>query len=1710
MSKTPTPSMNELHLELKGLVRWKKFATHLRMMEQSDLDKIKKDNHNSAEQRLAVFGTWLHKCTNASWEDVVSALEKINENILAEHLRMKHCPASSFLPPSSHSQSPPFSTSSDHLPSTRSDPSSHSSTRSDPSSHSSTRFDHLSHSSTRSDRHKHSSIKSYRYNHSSTRPNHHSCSRTKSGSSSCSTTRSDPSNHPRTRSDPSSHSSNRSDPLNHSSTRSDCHKHSSIKSYRYNRSITRSDLSTYSLTKSDYSSHSSTRSDPSSHSSTRFDPSNHSSTRFDPSNHSSTRFDPSSHSSTRFDPSRNSSTRFDPSSHSSTRSDPSCHSSTRFNPSCHSSTRFDPSSPSSTRFDLSSHSSTRCDPSIHSPIRYDHHSLDLQPSKLTNCELDTELNTLVQWERFGLHLPGIKVKDLQIIQSDNPTNVVKQKLALFETWLVRYPSASWDDVVLALERIGEIYLAEQIKMKYTCEDRHTIGTEVYTSLSSEEIVFRELSDLHNTFTKLARDFRNGINKLVEPPNEHVLQEIISFIKDLQLYEIEGLNEVKTINGFIDKIRDHYDFLNCDLLQQIATEYLENLLPRIQTYTQNVKKLKHSIPVKCLKCDLQQFVTESNVSRKYMIAIVKLQEVWEKPDIQRLEKLIASLFPGYNPKWFTVKAGSICCMFLIPKSKAKSYISSSSEKLQLMRLTGIFGLQIGITHVIRDDENESFTFDSALLEASQCGNDEAVQFLLYMGVNINHSNSEGKTALMLACEAGHEEVVQTLVSAGASVNDQDSAGQTALMLASGNLVVLYCLLLAKANPDLQRKDGNTALHNACYKGQSTIVRLLLSFSATFVIANIKGDTAFLASIRGNNTEILKLMLNSIPHSPFIVSLGVVYACRLGHSAVFNLFAKQLEYTPQVIDLIISCAEGDVGSAIQHIMEFNIDPNTTLISGITPLMIASSCGHVDVINSLIQAKADVNSKDEDGYTPLAYAITGSKSLTAVQRLLESGANPNILLGGISIIEKAKEETGTEEIVNLLLKYSALQFNNDHEQLAEKIKESINDQIKVKQQTLLQVAEKIETDFPVTGLTKAQNVHELFNKLQPYYSFLSCDILVDITREFIGGEIEKELEGYLVMMRKFQKSVKIKQLKEVMSLVPIQDNTFDTCDVNIKLNGEWEEGTLENLQQLLKHMFHNKQHLLNHMTVDERDSLCITFTIPTSQSDGIADEVKKRKQFIECVGVSRVCVWDVDVSTMEDSKFSFSSGLLKAAETGSNKAVQFLVEIGVNIDDVDSKNYIGKPDKRDTCNSGLTALCLASKGGHSKVVQILLKEGADPKIQTKDGWTALMYASQNGHSKVVQILLKGGADPNIQQDGRTALMIGSHNGHTKVVQMLLKGGADTNIQQEDEWTALMIGSHIGHSKVVQILLKGGADPNIQKENGRTALIYASHNGHFEVVQILLEGGADPNIQKENGWTALMYASQNGHSEAVQILLKGGADPNIQQEDGWTALMYASQNGHSEVVQILLEGGADPDIQKKRGLSALMSASRNGHSEVVQILLEGNADPNIQKKSGLSSLMYASRNSHFKMVKILLKGGSDPNIQKEDGLTALLYACQNGHSKLVQILLKRGADPNIQKEDGSTALMYASQNGHSEVVQILLKGGAGPNIQKADGSTALMYASRNGHSEVVQILLKGGAGPNIQKADGLTALMYASRNGHLEVVQILLNGGADLNIKT
>jgi ankyrin repeat protein len=143
------------------------------------------------------------------------------------------------------------------------------------------------------------------------------------------------------------------------------------------------------------------------------------------------------------------------------------------------------------------------------------------------------------------------------------------------------------------------------------------------------------------------------------------------------------------------------------------------------------------------------------------------------------------------------------------------------------------------------------------------------------------------------------------------------------------------------------------------------------------------------------------------------------------------------------------------------------------------------------------------------------------------------------------------------------------------------------------------------------------------------------------------------------------------------------------------------------------------------------------------------------------------------------------------------------------------------------------------------------------------AIRYASKNGHDKVIELLLKNDkVDP--AADNNFAIRCASANGHVKVVEALLKDGrADAAADQN---FAIRCASQNGHVEVVQLLLNDGrVDPSAENN---FAIRCASQNGHDKVVQLLLKDervdpAADDNF-------AIQKASKNGHDKVVELLFR------------------------------------------------------------------------------------------------------------------------------------------------------------------------------------------------------------------------------------------------
>jgi ankyrin repeat protein len=213
--------------------------------------------------------------------------------------------------------------------------------------------------------------------------------------------------------------------------------------------------------------------------------------------------------------------------------------------------------------------------------------------------------------------------------------------------------------------------------------------------------------------------------------------------------------------------------------------------------------------------------------------------------------------------------------------------------------------------------------------------------------------------------------------------------------------------------------------------------------------------------------------------------------------------------------------------------------------------------------------------------------------------------------------------------------------------------------------------------------------------------------------------------------------------------------------------------------------------------------------------------------------------------------------------------------------------------------------------KLVKKTLREEQLLTLEAQYSLIPLLWATINGYSKIVNILLADGADLDIRDwAGRTLLSLAAENGHEGVVKLLLDTGkVDIDIESKDSnsRSPLSYAAENGHEGVIKLLLDTGkVDIDIESKDsfGRSPLSYAAENGHEGVVKLLLDTGKVDIESKDNyGRSPLSWAARNAHEGVIKLLLDAKADIDIESKDdfGRSPLYYAAKKGHEGIVKLL-----------------------------------------------------------------------------------------------------------------------------------------------------------------------------------------------------------------
>lgn len=176
-------------------------------------------------------------------------------------------------------------------------------------------------------------------------------------------------------------------------------------------------------------------------------------------------------------------------------------------------------------------------------------------------------------------------------------------------------------------------------------------------------------------------------------------------------------------------------------------------------------------------------------------------------------------------------------------------------------------------------------------------------------------------------------------------------------------------------DVTHYPNSTPLMIASSYGHYDMAKALIDNGALVNLRADDGFNALMEAVRTGNIEIAKLLIE--------------------HNSDINIKNKDGKNM-----IMIACEKGNE-EMFNILIENNADINEKSSWGASALIYASEKGNINIMQYLIDNGIDVNGKaDDNGDTPLLWAVTGQNPYEASKLLIENGANVNATnYGGVA---------------------------------------------------------------------------------------------------------------------------------------------------------------------------------------------------------------------------------------------------------------------------------------------------------------------------------------------------------------------------------------------------------------------------------------------------------------------------------------------------------------------------------------------------------------------------------------------------------------------------------------------------------------------------------------------------------------------------------------
>jgi ankyrin repeat protein len=616
------------------------------------------------------------------------------------------------------------------------------------------------------------------------------------------------------------------------------------------------------------------------------------------------------------------------------------------------------------------------------------------------------------------------------------------------------------------------------------------------------------------------------------------------------------------------------------------------------------------------------------------------------------------------------------------------------------------------------------------------------------------------------------------------------------------------------------------------------------------------------------------------------------------------------------LLEALEQGDLPT-VTKIIEEGINVNL-IRDGVTPLMIASSKGHREIAETILQAGVNINEKTEDGWTALHKAAFDQQGTAIVDFLMRSGIDIDAKNKSGKTALNLAEEQGHRDIVRVIKKH----------------------------QTQLGIDAQEWEDFLNSPEGKPYKQQKLYEVLTLYSRFLWLPPLV------LGGV--GLLLGYVL-------GVVVLSLFIGILAGLIADFVYYYFETSIRKYLD----DIGPLPELDIHSLRLKRKAGEPILIKKKEEpLSVEAPVVSGPVDlGILPSTEGESEST------------VELESNDTKTPSLEVRGNRALVTVIIVALFILILsiVAFNYREPLSKMYFTKMLERRGFPLTEEAFLAEVSKNNEQTVDLFIKAGINKDAANEKGQTALMVASEKGLTNLLEKLIKtqGVALNRFDRSGKTALMTAVRGGREQAVKILVENRADINFMvksADGAATALQEAVDVPdfkeeHLRILQYLIEKGANVNGKNSRGQSPLLFAVDHGRTEAAKELIEHGAEVNDTDAKGNFPLMIAACKGYPFLATLLVEKGANTDLASPDGNTPLMCAAREGSADTVNVLLAKGANVNAKNSSGSTALTEATDTGNPEIAKLLLQRGAAP------GTGSLPTAFVSLRGKRISITAK---------------------------------------------------------------------------------------------------------------------------------------------